>query len=159
MYEKSSKCLVIRKVRNSHIDDEESDYVQNLRYYLDTIGTVEYCASDFVNTSMDAIGSRRKLYVADLAIRKDYRRLGLATSLLMEIEKRCFVENFEEIYLHVEVTNQAAQSLYKKLGFIELPSDNEDVLSFTKARLEQPANDVKMMYKPVNFAPIEAMVK
>lgn len=46
------------------------------------IGTLEFNSFDFNGTSMESVGASRKLYIADLAIRNEYRRNGIATSLL-----------------------------------------------------------------------------
>ena len=71
------------------------------------VGTVELNDFDFRGTSMEAVGSPRKLYVADLAVREDCRRMGVATALLAAVEAYAMNALYEAIYLHVENHNEA----------------------------------------------------
>ncbi|WP_338604755.1 ribosomal protein S18-alanine N-acetyltransferase [Sulfolobus tengchongensis] len=60
----------------------------------------------------------RKGHVVSIAVLEEYRRKGIATSLLehsMRSMKNDY--NAEEVYLEVRVSNYAAISLYEKLGF------------------------------------------
>eukprot|EP01031_Cornospumella_fuschlensis_P028213 gene28213-34067_t len=69
-------------------------------------GTVEFNSFDFQNTSMENVGSNHKLYIGDLAVRQDARRLGIASSLLNFIEMYALQHGFDELYLHVEMFNE-----------------------------------------------------
>jgi peptide alpha-N-acetyltransferase len=58
-------------------------------------------------------------HITSLAVMRAYRKLGLATKLMLKTE-RVMVETFEARYvsLHVRATNRAARKLYEQtLGF------------------------------------------
>lgn len=138
-----SICLVVRA----------NDFYQmkNLRYHMyfgNLIGTIELSPNDFANTQMEFEGSNRKLYVADLAIREDCRRRGIATQLLLEIENFARTNLYDEIYLHVEVNNVIARNLYLKLGYKEVTM-NENVVAFTETRLQKPADFFVLLWKQI----------
>ena len=59
-------------------------------------------------------------HITSLAVRRTYRRLGLAQKLMNQAS-RAMVENFQSRYvsLHVRISNRAALHLYKNtLGFV-----------------------------------------
>jgi ribosomal protein S18 acetylase RimI-like enzyme len=113
-------------------------------------GTVEVNDFDFKNTTMENIGSPNKLYIADLAVREDSRRMGIATTLLKHIEDFAFKHGFDELYLHVEAFNEAARRLYLKNGFSVLPPSYE-VTTFTESHLLRSADSFSLMFKPLKF--------
>ena len=115
---------------------------------LRVLGSVEISPSDFRNTSMEFIGHHRKLYAMDLAVRQDVRRMGVASRLLDAVERYAVQHSFREIYLHVEVENQAAKNLYEKNGYIEVP-DTDWALSFTKHRLHKPPESYVLLWKEI----------
>lgn len=117
-------------------------------YFGNLIGTIELSPNDFANTQMEFEGSNRKLYVADLAIREDCRRRGIATQLLLEIENFARTNLYDEIYLHVEVNNVIARNLYLKLGYKEVTM-NENVVAFTETRLQKPADFFVLLWKQI----------
>ena len=57
--------------------------------------------------------------VINIAVLKSYRRRGIAQSLLEEAERECKRQNAFKINLEVRASNIPAQSLYKKMGFLE----------------------------------------
>ena len=120
------------------------------KVYDNTIGTVEFSPTDFLNTAYQYIGAERKLYVADLAIREDARRMGLATKIIKSVENYAKGHNYDEIYLHVDVGNYVARKLYNKLGFIELSQDDEHVISFTESRLQKSASAFILLKKTIS---------
>ena len=63
--EAGSVCLL------AHSTDESNK--SGTMIYGKLLGTVEFSASDFINTAMEDFGSSRKIYVADLAVRQDVR--------------------------------------------------------------------------------------
>lgn len=113
------------------------------------IGTVEFNDFDFQGTTMETVGSRKKLYVADLAIREDYRRFGVASKLLRRIEEYAELAGYHEIYLHVDLDNKVGQKLYLKNGYSEFPRILSAKL-FTEAHLLRPAETYVMLYKNLN---------
>jgi ribosomal protein S18 acetylase RimI-like enzyme len=56
-------------------------------------------------------------YIANLAVNPNYRRLGVARSLLSKCEQIAFEWGFEEIFLHVLEDNLGAKQLYLKNGY------------------------------------------
>ena len=120
------------------------------KVYDNTIGTVEFSPTDFINTAYQYIGADRKLYVADLAIREDARRMGLATKIIKSVESYAKGHNYDEIYLHVDVGNYVARKLYNKLGFIELSQEDEHVISFTESRLQKSASAFILLKKTIS---------
>jgi ribosomal protein S18 acetylase RimI-like enzyme len=115
-------------------------------YFGNLIGSVELSPNDFFNTTMETVGSSRKLYAADLAVREDCRRKGVASRLLQEMETFAINHYFDEIYLHVEIGNSVARNLYLKHGYIEVPM-NECTVAFTEARLQKPAEFYCLLWK------------
>ena len=110
------------------------------------LGTVEFSSSNFRNTTMEAVGSSRKLYIMDLAIRKCARRLGLATRLLDSIEDYARNHEYKELYLHVEKSNIPALYLYRKSGFVVIePTTHTD--EFTRSQLPNPPEVYELLWK------------
>jgi len=75
---------------------------------------VERTLSKFERLSFKKVG-----HIISIAVLPEYRRRGLARSLL-ENALRILKENYrcEEAYLEVRVSNLPAISLYQKLGFV-----------------------------------------
>lgn len=57
------------------------------------------------------------VYLSNLAVREDYRRLGVASQLLRGCERMACRWGFHDIYLHVLDNNAQANGLYRKLGY------------------------------------------
>ncbi|MDY6779251.1 MAG: ribosomal protein S18-alanine N-acetyltransferase [Halobacteria archaeon] len=55
--------------------------------------------------------------VVSLGVRSEYRRQGIATSLLRRSVERAWEKGTEKIELEVRVSNSAAMNLYDKMGF------------------------------------------
>lgn len=132
-------------------DETNSIYRPNIGYKgipygSSLLGAVEFSPNDFKGTSMANIGSDRKLYVADLAVRNDARRNGVATQLLKEIEYYALKNSYEDIYLHVEVDNIAARNMYTKLGYNEVPKYDWATM-FTESRLHKSVDQYVFLWK------------
>jgi ribosomal protein S18 acetylase RimI-like enzyme len=56
-------------------------------------------------------------YLSNLAVRSDYRRQGVAQTLLRHCEERAQQQGFHQLYLHVLEGNQPARQLYSKSGY------------------------------------------
>jgi len=110
------------------------------------VGTVELNDFDFRGTSMETVGSPRKLYVADLAVREDCRRMGVATALLTAVEVYATNALYDAIYLHVETNNEAGVKLYLNNGY-EIYQATPQSIHFTETHLQRPANLYVMLYK------------
>lgn len=69
------------------------------------------------------IGSQSVLGEADmlnLAVAQEYRRRGLGTRLINDLEARLRQQKVSSLTLEVRVSNEAAIALYKKLGFSQV---------------------------------------
>lgn len=126
-------------------------------FYGNVVGTVEFCAKDFTNTTMETRGARRKLYVADLAIRGDARRIGLASRLLQTIEDYAIANDFQELYLHVDKGNEPALRLYKTLGFVEVGMADW-ARHFTETRLDNDADCFHFFMKRIKQSEVAVPV-
>ena len=63
-------------------------------------------------------GSSFRVYIMTIGVLAPYRRLGLGRRMLQETLEACAKEeNLEEVYLHVQVGNDAALEFYKGFGF------------------------------------------
>ena len=56
-----------------------------------------------------------EIHIANIAVHPKWRRMGIAEKLLTEIIQK--YKMFHRIWLEVRESNQAARSLYQKLGF------------------------------------------
>eukprot|EP01038_Epipyxis_sp_PR26KG_P009405 gene9405-12666_t len=147
-FDRGTICLLAFRNCNEIINSNKNSNGNNNgnRDYLEMVGSIEINSFDFIATPMEAIGSTRKLYAADLAIREDSRRLGIATALLKSVEFYAVKNGYEEIYLHVETENPVAQKMYLKNGYIIYPS-SEPSNRFTESHLQRPAGAYVFMYK------------
>jgi aminoglycoside 3-N-acetyltransferase I len=68
--------------------------------------------------------ARSEIYIYDLAVLQPYRRLGIATSLIGELQRIAAARGAYAIFVQADYGDDAAISLYTKLGM------REDVLHF-----------------------------
>mmetsp|Transcript_4857 Transcript_4857/g.20925 ORF Transcript_4857/g.20925 Transcript_4857/m.20925 type:complete len:243 (-) Transcript_4857:2159-2887(-) len=59
----------------------------------------------------------RAIYVSSIAVRKDRRRMGVASSMLQKVDQLALQLNITSIFLHVEPWNTAAVKLYRRMGY------------------------------------------
>ena len=82
------------------------------------IGSVECSYQEFKGTM---IGNLRPpgslMYVTEVAVRSNARRCGVGVMLMRGVDEVATLRNVETIYLHVDVTNRAACSMYEKCGY------------------------------------------
>jgi ribosomal-protein-alanine N-acetyltransferase len=57
-------------------------------------------------------------HVTNVGVDPDHRRRGIATRLMLELVRRGLEEGAEALTLEVRVSNQAAQELYRRFGFV-----------------------------------------
>lgn len=55
-----------------------------------------------------------------MAVNRDYRRMGVAKQLLSGCETLAFRWGFDYLWLHVDVGNDVAESLYKSQGWVSI---------------------------------------
>ena len=74
-----------------------------------------------------------------IATATDYQRQGIAQALMQQMFQAALEKNVARILLEVRVSNQAAQALYRKLGFAQIAvrtryyRDGEDAVIMEKA--------------------------
>lgn len=76
--------------------------------------------------------------IEGVVVKKEYRKLGVGSMLISELEKRLKELNKEKIFLEVRKGNTVAQKLYEKMGFTRISqrkgyyADGEDALVMAK---------------------------
>jgi len=76
--------------------------------------------------------ARSEVYIYDLAVQENYRRMGVATAMIAELRKLANARGAYVIFVQADYGDEAAIALYTKLGV------REDVLHFDIA----PTNGV-----------------
>lgn len=56
-------------------------------------------------------------HITDLAVKKEFRRRGIASKLISHVLDAAGKEGIKEIFLEVRDTNEAAMDLYSRFGF------------------------------------------
>ncbi|MFS0723874.1 ribosomal protein S18-alanine N-acetyltransferase [Paenibacillus sp. 1P07SE] len=74
-------------------------------------------------------------HITNIAVREDYRGQGLGERLLLELQRTALFFGMNRMTLEVRVSNEVAQRLYRKLGFVPsglrpgyYSDNNEDAL-------------------------------
>ena len=121
------KNMVIVNMKMSDLENiEMSDFddfwnMDILRDEL-TSNTSQFICATYENKIVGFAGIKIILDEADMmniAVRKDYRRQGIATLLLNHILTICQEKGIKTIHLEVNEENFSAISLYQKFGFTE----------------------------------------
>ena len=58
--------------------------------------------------------------ITNMAVSGGFRRLGIAETLMKEMEKRGMSKNVVTYFLEVRKSNNAAVNLYKKMGYVQI---------------------------------------
>lgn len=80
--------------------------------------------------------------ICQIAIKNEYRRLGLATTLLKEVVDECYNKKASTLSLEVRVSNVVAINFYQKNGFVKL---------ITKPKYYSNGEDAILMCKEVKL--------
>ncbi|XP_037934376.1 uncharacterized protein LOC119672242 [Teleopsis dalmanni] len=67
---------------------------------------------------LDMHASSRRGYIAMLAVRKEYRKLKIGTTLVQKAIEAMLLDNADEVVLETEMRNIPALRLYENLGFV-----------------------------------------
>ncbi|EDO31938.1 predicted protein [Nematostella vectensis] len=98
----------------------------NDKFYKDVLEVGELAKLAFYNDivvggvccRVDQTEDARRLYIMTLGCLAPYRRLGIGTIMLEHVLKVCEKDgNIDNIYLHVQISNQGAIDFYQKFGF------------------------------------------
>jgi len=89
------------------------------------LGTAECSFHEFEGTSL---GRQRKpdsiLYITEVAVSPSARRKGIGQKIMESLDELAKIRGVETLYLHVDVNNLGALSLYARAGYsIASPSD------------------------------------
>ena len=82
--------------------------------------------------------------IVNLAVKEEYRRQGIAQSLLDECVRMCEAEQVEFLTLEVRVSSQSAIALYEKNGFMQV--------NIKKAYYKDNYEDASYMVKPLGVS-------
>ena len=115
-------------IENMNITDIENLDISNFDDFWNmdilkdelSIETSQFICAKYENEIVGFAGIKIVLDEADImniAVRKDYRRQGIATLLLNHILNVCKEKNIKTIHLEVNEENFSAISLYQKFGF------------------------------------------
>ena len=77
--------------------------------------------------------------ITNMAVSGGFRRLGIAETLMKEMEKRGMSKNVVTYFLEVRKSNKAAVNLYKKMGYVQI--------GVRKNFYEKPIEDALIMWK------------
>lgn len=81
-------------------------------------------------------------YINNVAVHPDYRRMGIGSGLLRELEKKALELKLSFLTLEVRSGNSAAIALYERLGFVPVGR--------RKNYYERPREDALLMTKQLN---------
>jgi ribosomal protein S18 acetylase RimI-like enzyme len=84
-----------------------------------------------------------------LEIHADHRGRGIGTRLITAAERRLRMLGFAEVALAVEVTNERAARLYKRLGYDDWPYPEVRCYSLTDGKGERHVEICRIMVKPL----------
>ncbi|CAB9530026.1 FR47-like protein [Seminavis robusta] len=96
------------------------------------LGSAECSFHEFDSTTLGRcrpVGSI--LYVTEVAVSPNARRRGIGAKLIEAIDVLANTRGIETLYLHVDVENEGALSLYQKAGFRKVDRSDPMFLEFT----------------------------
>lgn len=106
--------ITYEKMKNLYKISKENKDVYMLGYYIkdNLVGTV--------TLNILSLPSGREATIWDLAIKEEYRRLGIATKLMNKAEKIAkSYKDVTKLWLFSGTYRKGAHSLYRKLGYDE----------------------------------------
>jgi aminoglycoside 3-N-acetyltransferase I len=56
------------------------------------------------------------MYIYDLAVSRQYRRLGIGSRLVREIKNDCKARSIEDLFVHADAADRHAVEFYKSIG-------------------------------------------
>jgi len=80
---------------------------------------------------------RNEVQISNIAISPDYRQMGVGEAVLGHVLYEVWCKGAEFVFLEVRPSNQAARSMYEKLGF--------KILGLRKGYYRNPSEDAIVM--------------
>jgi ribosomal protein S18 acetylase RimI-like enzyme len=105
---------------------------KNFEALEDTINPQIMKSDEIAGMSVVLRDNPERAYIAEMAIHPDHQRKGLGKNLMKKIIRGCAEQKIKELMLAVSKDNEAAFSLYQKLGFTEV----RQYLAITKKNAE-----------------------
>ncbi|KAK3541485.1 hypothetical protein QTP86_027238, partial [Hemibagrus guttatus] len=135
----------------------------NDKFYKDVLEVGELAKLAYFNDiavgavccRVDHSQNQKRLYIMTLGCLAPYRRLGIGTKMLNHVLNICEKDGtFDNIYLHVQISNESAIDFYQKFGFeiIETkknyykriePADAHVLQKSLRSLCEPPAGDLQ----------------
>lgn len=108
-----NNSISYEKMKNLYENSKDDKGIFVLGYYINDnlVGTV--------TLNILTLPSGKEATIWDLAIKEEYRRLGIATKLMNKAEELAKEENITRIWLFSGFHRKGAHELYKKLGYDE----------------------------------------
>lgn len=108
-----NNTISYEKMQNLYKISKENKDIYILGYYIDDnlVGTV--------TLNILTLPSGKDATIWDLAIKEDYRRLGIATKLMNKAEEIAKQEDIKRIWLFSGFHRKCVHELYRKLGYDE----------------------------------------
>jgi ribosomal protein S18 acetylase RimI-like enzyme len=100
--------------------------VYNDKFYKDILEVGELAKFAYFNDIVvgavccreDHSDGQRRLYIMTLGCLAPYRRLNIGTVMLEHVLRLCEQDGgYDNVYLHVQISNEGAISFYQKFGF------------------------------------------
>lgn len=114
---------ILKSVFNNNISYEEMKNLYKMTKENKGIHILGYYINDnlvgTVTLNILTLTSGREATIWDLAVKKEYRRLGVATKLMDKAEEIAKKEDILRIWLFSGFHRQCAHELYRKLGYDE----------------------------------------
>lgn len=114
---------IFKKILNNSINYEEMQNLYKISKENKGIYILGYYVNDnlvgTVTLNISIMPSGKTATIWDLAIKEDYRRLGIATKLMNKAEEIAKEENIVRIWLFSGFHRKGAHELYRKLGYDE----------------------------------------
>jgi len=115
---KLSDIESLKKIYSDSFEIQISDdinHIKNNIYVVDNdFEVIGMCIVDYID---DIFISKRIAFINGVCVHKKYRNQGVATFMLLEIEKIALEDGCIEIMLTSASNRKAANYLYNKLGF------------------------------------------
>lgn len=109
-----------KEIPNEYIEDKTKE----LEQYLKEGKALLFCCFDNeilcgMAWCHDIDRFEKRIHIANIAVKPEYRNKGYGSLLIKEIEKYAYENNYSGIDLMVTVSNENSVNFYKKNGFIE----------------------------------------